>query len=348
MIFGLATRDDDAALRDLLRRTPMGGAIEVAFLREPDFFPAAAVQGPFVQVLVARDRGRVVGVATRAVRPAYVNGEERPVGYLGDLRLLPEHRGSTAVARGYRYLRRLHADGRTELYSTVIVADNRLALSTIAANRADLPRYTDLGLVLTPVMYLRGRKPEIAGDVVRGSRELLPAIVAKLAENRLQFAPVYREEDFLGGRFPGLRVEDFYVLRRSGRVAGVLGVWDQSSFRQTVVTAYRGWLGRLRPLVNLVRRPRLPDPGSRLRFFYLAFAATDDVDAYRTLVRFVYNDRCESGYSHFTTALHETDPRCRVLDEYRATPFAGRLFVVTFGDPPELDGRVPWVEAALL
>ena len=346
--YGLARRDDDRALRALLRDTPMGGAIEVAFLREPSFFPAADMQGPFVQVLVARCGERLVGLATRAVRPAYVDGERRELGYLGDLRLHPDFRGTTALARGYRYLRELHADGRTDLYATVIVADNRSVLTTIAANRAGLPRYTDLGRVLTPVMYLRRKKPAPDVDVVRGSRELLPAIVEKLNENRLQLAPVYREEDFLGGRFPSFRIEDFYLLRRGGGLAGVLGVWDQSSFRQTVVTAYHGWLGRLRFLVNLLRRPRLPDPGTRLRFFYLAFVATDDVAAYRSLVRFVYNAHTTSGYTHFTTGLHEDDPRCRVFDEYGATPFAGRLFTVTFDGPPRLDGRVPWVEAALL
>ncbi len=349
LTFDLATPDDDSGLRVLLRETPMGGAIEVAFLREPDFFAAAGTQGPFVQVLVARRGEQVAGVATRAIRPTYVNGELRQVGYLADLRLHPDFRGTTAVARGYRYLRELHDDGRTDLYSTVVVADNRAALATIAANRAGLPRYTDLGRVQTPVMYLRRRKPEIEADVVRGSRERLPAIVEKLNENRLQLAPAYREEDFLGGRFPGFRLEDFYLLRRGGRLAGVMGLWDQSSFRQTVVTGYRGWLGRLRPFVNLLRRPRLPDPGSRLRFFYLAFAATDDVDTYRALVRFIHNAYAGiGGFSHFTTALHEDDPRREVFDDYAATPFAGRLFAVTYGEPPLLDGRVPWVEAALL
>ena len=348
LTFDLAGPDDNEALQALLRDTPMDGAIEVAFLREGDFFPAADMQGPFVQVLAARSGERLVGLATRAVRPAFVDGEVRELGYLGDLRLHPDFRGTLAVARGYRYLRDLHADGRTDLYTTVIVADNRTALSTIAANRADLPRYTDLGRVLTPVMYLRRKKPLFETDVVRGSRELLPAIVDKLNENRLQFAPVYREDDFVTGRFPGFRVEDFYLLRRGGRLAGVMGTWDQSSFRQTVVTAYHGWLGRLRPLVNLLRRPPLPDPGTRLAFFYLAFIASDDVEAYRSLVRFVYNHHVGSGYTHFTTALHEDDPRRRVFDAYRATPFAGRLHTVTFGATPRLDGRLPWVEAALL
>jgi len=347
--FSLADVADDPALRVLFRETPMGGVIEVAFLREPSFFDAAAIQGSSVQVLVARTDAGIAGVATRAIRSSFVNGELVEAGYLSDLRIRPQHRGRTLLARGYRYLRRLHeADGLVRAYSTVIVADNRVALDTIAANRADLPRYIDLGRVLTPVVYLKRRLPDVDADIVRGTLALLPTIVAKLNDNRLQFAPAYSEADFLGGRLRGFRVEDFYVLRRNGGIAGVLGVWDQRTFRQTRVVRYRGMLGVCRPIVNLVCRPPLPPPGAELRFCYLAFISTDDGEAFRALVRRAYNDLVGGEYTHFTLGLHERDPRLAVLSEYARTPFAGRLFAVSFDGDPRLDDRVPYVEAALL
>jgi hypothetical protein len=347
--FGPAETADDAPLRALFRETPMGGAIEVAFLREPSFLEAAAIQGTSVQVFVARAAGGIAGVATRAVRPSFVNGERVDAGYLSDLRIRSRHRGHTLLGRGYRYLRGLHeADGHVRVYSTVIVDGNRAALDTIAANRADLPRYTHLGRVLTPVIYLKRRLPDLDADIVRGTRALLPGIVAKLNENRLQFAPAYVEADFLSGRLRGFRVEDFYVLRRDGNICGVLGVWDQRAFRQTLVVRYRGPLGVCRPIVNLVRRPPLPPPGTELRFFYLAFISTDDIDAFCALLRRAHNDHIGGPYTHFTLGLHEKDPRLAVISDYARTPFAGHLFAVTFDGDPQLDGRVPYVEAALL
>src|SRR5207237_150176 len=86
-----------------------------------------------------RALGEAVGVGSRSITRVFVNGRPRDVGYLGDLRLLPAYRGRTVLARGYRLLRDLHADGRTDLYFTVIAADNAPALSTIAAGRAGLP-----------------------------------------------------------------------------------------------------------------------------------------------------------------------------------------------------------------
>lgn len=339
---------DDPQLRVLLRETPMGGAIEVAFLREPHFFTTTRIQGTWAEVHVARQGDRIVAVATRAVRPTYLNGARVLAGYLSDLRLHPDVRGTTLVARLYRGLREQHRDGRVSIYSTVIVGDNQRALDTIAANRAGLPRYTDLGRILTPMIYLQRPLPALDGEIRSGTAEDLPAIVAKLNENRMQFAPAYTESDFLDGRFPEFRIDDFYVLRRAGRLAGVLGVWDQRKFRQTVVMRYRGLLGKLRPVINWMRRPPLPPPGEALKFFYVAFVATDDVAAYRALFRRAYNDAVGHGYTHFVAGLHERDPRTIVFEDYARTPFAGRLFAVTLDGPANLDDRVPYMEAALL
>jgi hypothetical protein len=97
-----------------------------------------------------------------------------------------------------------------------------------------------------------------------------------------------------------------------------------------------------------MRRPPLPCPGVPVPFFYVAFVSTDDVSAFASLFRRVYNDHCASEYSHCIVGLHEQDPRGTVLKEYAQTSFAGRLFAVTMEGAPDLDGRIPYVEAALL
>jgi hypothetical protein len=80
---------DDAELRGLLRETPMGGPIRLSLRREPGFFRALAVEGPFQQVIVAREqaRRRLVGMGTRSIRDRYVERVATPVGYLSGLRI---------------------------------------------------------------------------------------------------------------------------------------------------------------------------------------------------------------------------------------------------------------------
>ena len=143
----IATPSDDDALRELIRRMPMPGAIRVAFEREPSFFASQTVEGRFHEVVVCRQNsdGKIVGMGCRSVKTVFLNGQPVPVGYLSSLRLLPAYRGARLVAGGYRYFRERHHDGQARLYLTTIVEDNAHALSILATERPGLPAYHDFG-----------------------------------------------------------------------------------------------------------------------------------------------------------------------------------------------------------
>lgn len=361
----LAERGDDAELRALLRDNPMNGSMQVTFEREPDFFAACAIRGNFHQVGVGRDleSGRILGLGTRSIADAFVNGRAVSFGWLSDLRLAPAYRGGTLVARGYRFLHQLHGDGRAELYGTVIFEDNQTALRTIATARAGLPTYHDLGVMHCPGINLRRRKPAVAADceIIRGRREILPEIVDCLNRNnaRKQFAPVHDVDSFLHrNRWKDFQLSDFYVARRNNKVIGVVGRWDQTAFKQTRVISYGKRLRWMVPAANamqtLLGAPSFPEPGQYVPFFYVSFIAVDQDDrgVFRALLREVYNGGVGSLFRYAMVGLHERDPLLTVLQEYSLTPFAGRLFCVCYadGEPAfqNLDNRLPYVEAATL
>src|SRR5262245_30508944 len=77
----LAVPADDPALRRLLRENPFEGSISLSFEREPDYFKAASVEGPFHQTMVVFESGtgEIMGMGDRSVRPLWVNGEVREV-----------------------------------------------------------------------------------------------------------------------------------------------------------------------------------------------------------------------------------------------------------------------------
>jgi len=69
-------------------------------------------------------------------------------------------------------------------------------------------------------------------------------------------------------------------------------------------------------------------------------------------VRAAHNEGVNAGYLYAMISAHERDPLLPVIRAYRSTPFAGRLFCVTYEDGEEelrrLDARVPSAEAASL
>lgn len=361
LTFQAACRDDDEALRQLLRDNPMQGGISVSFCREPSYFDACSVQGETADVFVGRDTrtGALAGVGARYGFPAFVNGEIRPLAYLADLRVQAAYRNGVHLRRAYDFLRQQHQKHPYAMYTSMILKDNQTALRTIAAARAGLPPYHAQGLVHTPMLLLAWQKPPIqaACTVRRATMQDWSQIVAFLNREhaRFQFAPYYREADLFNHRLRGLNIDDIYLACRDDVIIGTLALWQQSAFRQIRVADYQGAWRWLRPIYNglaaISPLTRLPEKGGILRCAYLALTAVehDDLNVFRALLRHVYRDACGRGLHYLVASLHERHPLLPALDDYMKMDAGGYLFTVQFDDEMlALDGRVPFVEAAAL
>ena len=360
IVFSPVTPADDAELRALLARNVMEGGISVSFRREPSYFAAAAVQGERAQIYKGCDvEGRIVMLGSRFRRPAYLNGTLCDTGYLADLRIDKRHRNGLHPYRGYRVLAEKMAAEPLAAEITMILHDNAAALSTIAANRAGMPRYTPLGMVHTPVigLTLPRRALDMPGIEIRAGRpQDAEALFAFLNREhaRRQFAPHYRAEDLAQGRLKGLGIGDFLLAFKQNRLVGALAGWDQHAFRQIHVERYNGAWRIGKPLYNaaarLLRLPPLPPEGGQMRHGYIAALAVenDDPAVFRLLLRALYRAGRRRGWHYMVGGLHENDPLLPELAAYPHIAAGGRLFAVSLGEPPKLDGRVPYIEAGAL
>src|SRR5687767_3713320 len=126
----LAQAEDDAQLRACMSGVRMEGRMAVSFRREPSYFAGCRLQGDEVQVIKCTDRrdGRIVGMGSRSTLHLHVDGAPARLGYLADLRALPEVRQGTLLARGYRLLHELHSRDPVPFYLSVIFDGNEDAL----------------------------------------------------------------------------------------------------------------------------------------------------------------------------------------------------------------------------
>lgn len=330
--YALATENDDAALRGLLRQIAMPGDITLAFLREPSYFVAEQAGCVSSQVLLCRDRrqdGRIVGMASRSVRNVYIDGSPARVGYLGMLRGVPESRGNIGLARGYQFLKRLHADGSVPYYFTTILDENTAAMELLTSARGSLPIYHPFAHLVTYLIPLTGRHRATGpGEIVtRVRRGQLDEAVAHLNEwnSRHQFAPVYTLPDILGMTplLPAFAWENLYICRDGPGegIRGTLAVWDQEAFKQTVVTAYSPRMHAVRPLYNLyaVARgiPTLPPAGRSIKLLYATCVSGDGV-AFAHLLRWVCAEWHGRGYDYLAVGF-STEHECATYAERLAT-----------------------------
>jgi hypothetical protein len=175
-----------------------------------------------------------------------------------------------------------------------------------------------------------------------------------------QFFPYYTEADFCDSPLTlDFQPQDFVIARRDGMIVGVVGLWDQSRYKQTVVQSYSRALHRLRPGYNLAARitgaQPMPQPGEHLRYAYASFVCVQEQEraAFAALLWQVYGMAAERGYTYLMLGLTTSDPLLAVARRYPHLAYYSRLYTVGWDDSApglhtRLDGRIPYVEIAAL
>lgn len=337
--FSLAGETEDEELRALLRRIAMPGNITLSFQREPSFLLAEQAGSVASQVMVCRDRTKdqLVGMGSRSIRRVYIDGKPALVGYLSMLRGVPEARGNIALARGYRYLHTLHTDGAVPYYFTTILDDNIEAKNLLTSARGGLPVYKPLAQLLTYLIPLRRKRAyKNAGSTVsRVDQQQLPEAIAFLQQwnSRYQFAPVYTLEEILGQSklLPAFCWEHFYVYREHGVIRGTLGVWNQQSFKQTVVTAYSRKMQWLRPFYNLYAaitgNPGLPPTGAEIKVLYASFLSGNE-SAFEALLKQARADWSGKGYDYLSVGVCADNLLAPIASQYATQRISSTVYVV--------------------
>ncbi|MCP4542873.1 MAG: hypothetical protein GY832_37610 [Chloroflexi bacterium] len=365
--FELGQPKDDPSLRKLLAETPMPGRITVAFEREPNYFLGCSIMGPFWQVIVIRhaSSGKIVGVLCRAVRSHFFNGIPQDLGYIGQIRIAEKYRGKWLLQRGLSFFRELHTDERTPAYWGVISDENRIARGILVdRSRRRFPTTREVACIYTMGIILRKPRKSLPfdGQLQRGSDENLPEIVSFLREYgpQRQFFPVYSESDFRDGKIArDFDIHDFIIAKRNEKIVGVLGLWDQGGYKQSVVRAYDSTLQLFRPVYNLGTRlfgvQPLPDLGEHIHSAYASFICVvdDDAQVFAALLRTVYNLAAERRYAYLMLGLTINDPLLPVARKYLHIDYHSRLYLGSWEDEhnglgQELDGQVPYIEIATL
>ena len=367
--YRLGVPEDDPALRALMAATPMPGRVTVAFEREPSFYEGCRTMGPFYQVVVAHHESddELVAVACRAVRSHYVNGEPQELGYVGGLRVSEDQRGRWLLQRGLSFWRQLHTDRRTQVYWGVISDENRIARGVlIERRRGRFPPAREVARLTTLGVIVRKGRPSIDfdGHVERGSAESLPEVVAFLQSQgaKRQFFPVYTAADFgEDGTTPGFDMRDLRIARRGGEIVGVMGLWDQGGFKQSIVRGYDRSLRLLKPFFNLGARvlgmQPLNEVGEPIHSAYASFVciADDDPHVFASLLREIYNLAAERKYAYLMLGLSDNDPLLPLSQKYAHITYHSRAYVAAWDDELKigdfchlLDGRPPYFEIATL
>jgi hypothetical protein len=357
----LATPADEPDIRRLVATTPMPGAVAVRFAREPDYFLGTTIMGDPCDVFVGRSAdGRLAGILCRAEHPAYVNGVETRIGYIGQIRVADGFRGRWLLHRSMALFRDASPAGM--LYMGVIARENPRARGALLDRRPPGGlRSVRLSGLTTCAIMLRARRPvRVPGLQVTTAAEVGAEAVASFLRAqgpRRQLHPAYAATDFEGGRtLRGLELEDVAVVLRAGEIAGVMAAWDQASFKQDIVDGYGPTLRRLRPLYDLAARligarPLTP-PGSAIPLSFAACTcvADDDPAVMRVLLASATARARAQAKAFLMLGLADGDPLLRVARRWLHVTYRSDLYALSWDEDPavRLDTRTPYIEIGTL
>ena len=371
--FAVATANDDPAIRQLLRDNPTNGDVALSFEREPDYFAGANLAGSEDQTIVAYDGNKLVCMGQCSVRERFINGKAQRVGYLSQLRLDKSARGRfDSLRRGYEFFRQQNQH-KASFFFTSIATDNERSRRLLEANVRGMPEYrliSDFTTALIPVpkrQKFKKTKLRRASSVLnedtkieRADLKTLAAVVDFLNgfSSRHHLATHWTAERLLACNSVGLRFDDIYVLRHSGRIRGCIALWDQRCFRQLVVRGYSSKLSILKPIINLgalaLQSIELPDIGQPIRLAYASPFAVDEAFESKIplLIDCVLAEEDRRGMDSACVWFKAGDQRWKAIGHFFETcEYNSRLYQVTWpGENNEIrfDDRAILPELAFL
>ena len=357
-----AKPEDEAVIRKLLRDAPMQGAVRLALLREPDANLAAEIEGRKHNTILVMDSDseQVLGTGNRSVRPMYVDGQVRSVGYLGLLRASPGRIAIRRLMAGFRGLEQTHSGDEIAYDLTSIIEDNAAAVRLLERGLNGLPHYRPLAKLSTFIVSTSGKAAKARNRVEVASIEDLGDIVSCLQDylSQYQFAPYWDEQTIRDDRLcNNLSADDFLIIRDGEKVVSCLAIWDQKTFKQAVVQGYSGLISYLRPALNLLLsilgKPRLPKAPGELNMAYVSHLAVRNNDPVKfiDMVSAARNAAAKKGIEYLALGLTTVHPLHGVMRAaFPHYQYASNLYTVHWDRKRTdiLHGRIPHVEVAVL
>jgi hypothetical protein len=156
---------------------------------------------------------------------------------------------------------------------------------------------------------------------------------------------------------PGFSPKNLYLYKKGNDVIGTLGVWDQQSFKQTVVTHYSARMRLARPLYNVIAQlrsyPALPKIGDNIRFIYASLVSStdDDPEILESLINKTCSDWSGRGHDYLLLGFSEENKLSTVSHRLASRALSSKIYLVHWQEDrvslPDTK-MTPHLEVALL
>lgn len=351
-----ASEKDGKEMLEIIEALPSRGIFELLYTRRPDAYLSYLKESDRVEIGVIRDsNGGIAMQGACVIRDHYVNGECCTVGYLGGIRKRPDFKEKLNWMEMMFHARK-HVP--CDIFYCSILADNQLAMKYLTRKRKNVPQWEKICDYTTYVMNPRAiaRKRWTSPD---------SGLVFRKAdsEDLIRIHEFLDREGRKHGFFPrishleldyyNLKVENCFLLEREKRIVAFTALWNQSSFKQYIVTKYNkplNYMRRVDKLTQLIGYVPFPREGEALDFPHLAFylVENNDPDIYKYFLHRISREVKSKTKMVVIGVPSESAVKREVFDKLRSLNFQSTLFFVNFSEREIRFDNELFIECGLL
>lgn len=363
--FEIAEEEYSSHILRVLEEEDFKGGISILYTRRPNAVLSLKKEGEDVVVVICRDRKTddFIGFGACAINRLYVGGRVDKVGYVFALGMAGEYRKKypRLLPAAYEYMGDILRGKGVEHVYTTILGDNKDAQNMFEKKRKSMPDYNYAGDYSVHCIRTNLSEKGLPNDLELSQAcesDVEPMLAIFKEQGMLHdFYPAISREDLYGETDFPLKYSDFYVLKdkSTGKLLACAAAWDQSEYKQHILMGYKGRyrvLKAVSPLLSSLGIPRMPKPGSALRYFTVSFyaASEDNAQYIRALVTGL--SRIKKEFDYFIMGASNGSEVDGVLRGMSPIVYSSRVYTVDWQKPSagkfETDRKQIYLECARL
>lgn len=363
-----AELSDGIEMLNLIESDSAKGNIELIYTRRPNAYLSYEKEGEAKIGLVKDDDGSILFQIACVVKSYYINGQVIKAGYVGGIRKKKDYKGIF----NWKDITDFVTQTKCDIFYCSFLEDNRAALDIFSKKRKYIPEifpvceYTTY--IINPDAIKKPKDRTNSKDMInskddnnlkdigyifRQIRESDLSDVYKFLNEEGQkynFAP--KVED-LFKQFHGLSISDCYILEDQGRILAFGALWDQSDYKQYIVTRYTGYMKffkRFSKFTEIMGYIPIPKENEILNFPTLTmFYSKDNKSHYYNLFLYEIAKEIKKKYKMFIIGMTATHPNDSIYKKIRCIKFKSCIYYANNGMDIILDHNKPvHIECGLL
>jgi hypothetical protein len=338
--FFLASENDNQEILEFFKTVPMKGeGLELFYDRSPNFFSFCKYQSDKVFIFLAKDEGKIQGVATMIIRPGYIQGVQKNVAYLGDLRVAPNRK----ITLQWRKLfievlgqaKNIEEFLGCDDFLTAVMEGNILAKNNLTKLQYKLG-YRHVAKYKMINVWLRCWKIKSQFKPFSVHQNSINEFIHFMQQEHSKYDfGFYMEFEFFYRmqQWHNLQLDNFLMVKRGEEIIAALVLWEPSQAKKIIIKSIP-WYLRWTQLI-----PSFPKVGKELKLLYLntltfksGLSGEEKNDVLNSILNYTFELDSMKKYHAISFAEFENENFNNALKGFLVSKTKLELYTIDFED----------------